>query len=93
LVDRLAYGDQNIPGTIRTQTRSGHAVNQAALGANDATQWVLSSVGDIEGSYSVGGIIASPGHTSFAPAVPVPAAAWLFGSALVGIAGLSRRKA
>lgn len=92
LVDRLAYGDQNFPGTIRTKTSSGRAIDQAALGANDPTQWVLSSVGDLEGSYSVSGIIASPGQTSFAPAVPVPAAVWLFGSALLGLAGVARRK-
>ncbi len=93
LVDRLAYGDQAFPGTIRTQTQSGRAVSQAALGANNPALWALSSVGDVEGSWSAGGSIASPGRTSFtpAPAVPVPAAAWLFGSALLGL-GCARRK-
>lgn len=92
LVDRLAYGDEAFPGTIRTQTRSGRAVSQAALGANNPALWALSSVGDIEGSWSAGGSIASPGRTSFTPpAVPVPAAAWLFGSALLGLS-CARRK-
>jgi hypothetical protein len=26
------------------------------------------------------------------PAVPIPAAAWLFGSGVIGLAGLARRK-
>jgi predicted extracellular nuclease len=95
LVDRLAYGDEAFPGTIRTQTRSGRAISQSALGANNPALWALSSVGDVEGSWSVGGSIASPGRTAFTPppAVPVPAAAWLFGSALLGLGCARRRKA
>lgn len=94
LVDRLAYGDQVFPGSIRTQTSTGRAVSQAALGANDVYQWALSSVGDIEGSWAQSGAIGSPGRTSFTPpAVPVPAAAWLFGSALFGLGYARRRKA
>jgi hypothetical protein len=30
--------------------------------------------------------------TTFTPTVPVPAAAWLFGSSLLGLAGITRRK-
>jgi predicted extracellular nuclease len=93
LVDRLAYGDEAFPGTIRTQTRSGRAVSQAALGANNPALWALSSVGDVEGSWQVGSSIASPGRTAFTPEVPVPAAAWLFGSALLGLGCTRRRKA
>jgi predicted extracellular nuclease len=92
LVDRLAYGDQNFSGSIRTQTSSGRPLSETALGANNPYLWALSSVGDSEGSFAFGGAIGSPGKTSFAPAVPVPAAAWLFGSALVGL-GFTRRKA
>lgn len=93
LADRLAYGDEAFPGTIRTQTRSGRAINQSTLGANNPALWALASVGDIEGSWQVGSSIASPGRTSFTPSeVPVPAAAWLFGSALLGL-GCVRRKA
>jgi predicted extracellular nuclease len=92
LVDRLTYGDQSFPGTIRTNISSGRAATSAALGANDASQWVLSTAGDIEGSINLGGTIGSPGHTSHAPEVPVPAAAWLFGSALAGLLGSFRRR-
>lgn len=63
LVDRLTYGDQTFPGTIRTQTRSGWApVNQLADQIIDA-DWVLSSVNDAQNSRtSTGGDIGNPGH-------------------------------
>lgn len=94
LVDRLTFSDQNISGSIRTQGKSGHVSNVNALGANTVLSWVLSTNGDIEGSYlSVGNDIGSPGKTSFAvAAVPVPAAAWLMGSALISMAGIARRR-
>jgi len=61
LVDRLTYGDQDFPGSIRTDTASGW-VPAAALGANDVTQWVRSTVGDAEGSWlSASGFVGSPG--------------------------------
>jgi hypothetical protein len=64
LVDRLTYGDQNFPGSIRTQNISGW-VTAAGLGANNALEWVLSTVGDQEGSYANGsGIIGSPGKST-----------------------------
>lgn len=70
LVDRLAYGDATIGGP-RTQDASGRAATAAVLGANDATKWVQSSVGDVEGSYeSLSRAVASPGVTSFAAPVP-----------------------
>ena len=49
LVDRLFYGDQTFPGSIRTQNISGQAPC-SALGQNTVLAWVLSSVGDIYGS-------------------------------------------
>jgi hypothetical protein len=49
LVDRLSYGDQTFPGTIRAQNISGQAPC-AALGQNTIASWVLSSVGDVYGS-------------------------------------------
>ncbi|MFC4819970.1 DUF3616 domain-containing protein [Dokdonella ginsengisoli] len=64
LVDRLTYGDQNIPGSIRTQGASGW-VSAAGLGANNALEWTKSSVGDTEGSFaSSGGAIGSPGRSA-----------------------------
>ena len=49
LVDRLFYGDQTYPGSIRTQNVSGQAPC-SALGQNTVLAWVLSSVGDVYGS-------------------------------------------
>lgn len=78
LVDRLTYNDQGT-GTVkgpRTQGVAGVPTTAAALGANDASQWQLSSVGDAEGSWaSTTGDIGSPGKSRFAPATP-PAPAW-----------------
>lgn len=37
-------------------------------------------------------LLAGLGDVELTSAVPVPAAAWLFGSALIGLAGLGRRK-
>lgn len=49
LVDRLTYGDETIPGSIRTQFRSGWTT-RANLGMNNISGWVLSSVGDVHSS-------------------------------------------
>lgn len=91
LVDRLTFGDQNIVGTIRTQNFSGRPATLSAIGANDVSQWVLSSNGDIAGSYvSTGGFIGNPGIA------PVPEAStyamMLCGLGLVGFMA-RRRKA
>ena len=43
---------------------------------------------------SIDGYIPTPGYDRFPPGeIPVPAAAWLFGSGLLGLVGMSRRKA
>ena len=55
LVDRLTYGDQTFAGTLRTQNFSGRPDSSAALGANNVSLWVLSAVGDAEGSFIVDG--------------------------------------
>ncbi|MBX3394617.1 MAG: lamin tail domain-containing protein [Phycisphaerae bacterium] len=51
LVDRLTYGDQNFPGTIRTAGISGWTCLQN-LGENNVYGWQLSLVGDQQGSYN-----------------------------------------
>lgn len=62
LEDRLYYGDQTYPGTIRTQNASGQAPC-AAVGANAIAQWQLSLVGDAFGSVAAtGGDIGTPGR-------------------------------
>ncbi len=38
------------------------------------------------------GPVATPPSPKTLPAVPVPAAAWLFGSALLGLVGIKRKK-
>lgn len=69
LADRLTFGDQNIPGSIRTQNASGNTT-PANYGANNVLGWVLSTVGDSYGSWaSTGGDVGNPGK---AP-VPEPA--------------------
>jgi predicted extracellular nuclease len=90
LVDRLQYGDQTFPGSIRTASVSGQPITLAALGANDVYQWKLSVAGDAGGSYAVGTLIGNPG---IAP-VPEPEtyAMMMAGLALVGFA-LRRRQA
>jgi hypothetical protein len=63
-VDKLAYGDQTFPGSIRTTGASGW-VSATGLGANLAAQWTLSTVGDAEGSIAAtGGAIGSPGKST-----------------------------
>ncbi len=63
-VDRLSYGDQNFPGSIRTQARSGW-VSAAGLGVNNALEWTLSVLADGEASVaSAGADLASPGRST-----------------------------
>ena len=91
LIDSLTYGDEDIPGSIRTKDVSGNPDSLAVLGVNDASQWVFSSQGDVYGSYlSANGDLGNPG--SFNP-VPVPAAVWLFVSGLAGLIGFKRKSA
>jgi predicted extracellular nuclease len=97
LVDRLTYNDQgagNVDGP-RTQGVSGNPGSLAMIGANTASQWVLSSIGDAEGSWSAlgNGDIGNPGTTSFAAPVPEAEtyAMMLAGLALVGVAVRKRQ--
>jgi hypothetical protein len=88
LADRLTYDDQGTgnPDGPRTQGISGNPT-LAALGANNASLWVLSSVGDAYGSVaSVSGDIANPGRFTL---VPEPAAGAL---AVIAALALVRRR-
>jgi predicted extracellular nuclease len=84
LVDRLTYGDQTFPGTIRTQNPSGVPISHFALGTNDVSLWKLSALGDEYGSYlSESFMLANPG--TYTAIVPEPGAMLLM---VVGVAGL-----
>ena len=64
VVDRLDYGDQTFPGSVRTDVASAW-VTTAGLGANNALAWVLSSTGDQENTRtSSAGFPASPGRST-----------------------------
>jgi predicted extracellular nuclease len=87
-VDRLTYGDETFPGSIRTQNKSGNPNNAAALGANNPLLWSLSATGDAFGSVtSVAGEIGNPGTYL----VPEPATLTLAAAALLVICGQRRR--
>ncbi|MBN2563754.1 MAG: lamin tail domain-containing protein [Phycisphaerae bacterium] len=60
-VDRLTYGDEDFPGSIRARDASGWPCD-VAVGANNIYGWSLSTVGDVQDSYvSAGGDVGSPG--------------------------------
>lgn len=61
MADRLDYGDQDHPGTIRAQNASGQAPC-AAIGTNTISAWQLSAIGDAFGSFAAGsGDVGTPG--------------------------------
>ncbi|MFK5947234.1 MAG: VPLPA-CTERM sorting domain-containing protein [Methylococcales bacterium] len=65
------------------------AVGDTATGFEFGTLWLSSPYVTFDQNNNV----IDQGQTTHVSAVPVPAAAWLFGSGLVGLAGISRRKA
>ena len=61
LVDRLTYGDQAFPGTIRTQNTSGQTCVES-VGQDNPALWELSNVGDEYNSFTAStGEKGSPG--------------------------------
>jgi hypothetical protein len=100
LVDRLSYGDETFPGTLRAQNVSGNPTSLSLLGSPyDPSGWVAATVGDAYGSHMevanpVGNVdIGNPGYFALAAApVPLPAAAWLLISGVAGLFGFGRRK-
>lgn len=91
LVDRLAYGDQVFPGSIRTQNRSGQTCREA-LGLNDVHAWELSALADAYGSFAATtGDIGTPGsyHALSCDGAPVPCPGDLNCDGLVNFADIS----
>ncbi len=61
LVDRLSYGDESYPGTIRARYASGQTCHQN-IGQDDIFEWPLSGAGDGFGSWaSSTGDVGTPG--------------------------------
>lgn len=64
LIDRLSYGDQSHPGTIRTQYASGQACVDA-IGQDEVHAWRKSAVDDAFGTVAASsGDIGTPGSFS-----------------------------
>lgn len=65
LVERLTYGDEAIPGSIRAREKSGQVCSNL-LGADSAIAWQLAALGDAFGSVqSAGGDLGTPGAHSY----------------------------
>jgi hypothetical protein len=61
LIDRLGYGDQTYPGTIRAQNASGQTCREF-IGQDDVTGWVRSTVADVYASRAAAtGEVGTPG--------------------------------
>jgi len=67
LVDRLTYGDESFPGSIRTSDAAGQVCHDA-LGMDDCFAWTLATAGDAWGSVtSTGGDLGNPGSYTIVP--------------------------
>jgi hypothetical protein len=72
IADRLTYGDQTFPGSIRTAGTSGIPTSCLGLGANNVGLWKLSQLGDGLGSRSsTPGDVGSPGARPLGACAPV----------------------
>jgi predicted extracellular nuclease len=70
LVDRLTYGDEDFPGTVRARNASAWTTSNNLDTFTINAGWVLSSAGDVQNSVTAtNGDIGSPG--TFVPSAPV----------------------
>jgi hypothetical protein len=82
----------DIIGTILAHTYVSTGANSTLRGTGTSCGGAYSATGAVTvGAGSVTGGVGCSGSTP-PPAVPLPAAAWLFGSALLGLVGVARRK-
>jgi hypothetical protein len=81
-VDFYEFTNNGTTGTGTSGNKVANAVQYQ--NANGAATWTLSATGDL--------VYAVPGGSGGAP-VPLPAAVWLLGSGLLGLAGIGRRRA
>lgn len=92
LVDRLTYGDNTIGG-VRPRFNAARPGSFAELGQNNIHGWVLSSVGDADGSWtSTVGDVGSPGFSSLVTPVPEPEAYALLLAGLGVVASAAARR-
>lgn len=90
--ETAAAGPKYVGGLFSAMNGSG--LNGALIGVTSLTLVKQGFVGDGALSNNIAlGTATLAGGTLTLAAVPVPAAAWLFGSALVGLTGIARRRA
>ncbi len=89
IVDLLNYGTTG-PRTDGVAAVPGSA---SVIGTNNSAGWVLLTAGQDGAIQANGdGDVGSPGYSSFASPVPLPAAAWLLMSGLGALAPALRRR-
>jgi len=92
------------PVTVWSVGGYSFSMDNVTIGAQDATDLILSGTGTItgggfdptQGTWEFSGQTASDitfsWSSSNATVIPIPAAVWLFGSGLIGLIGVARRK-
>jgi hypothetical protein len=81
---QLTFSINDVAG----DTPSTYAMGADFLGnGNGSTEFFAAHVGDFDGQYGV-----TSAQFAGSTLVPVPAAVWLFGSGLIGLVGVARRK-
>jgi hypothetical protein len=91
-------GDHTATNTTTNGTLTLTGSSNFILGLNDGNGWIADSAVVSLGAnaYSVTfgtGANVIEVDVQIVPAIPVPAAVWLFGSGLIGLVGVARRKA
>ncbi len=84
--------DNSTTGFVPTGDQAnGQTLTPVAFHGNALDAWDFAAVSSTMGSITFG-TCGEPGQPPCTPEVPVPAAVWLFGTALVGLVGLNRRR-